>query len=143
SALPPPALTFSLLSAPASATLIKNNSNNAIFNWRPLVSNANATNLIILKVADNAIPSLSATQSFQIVVNPLAFPLLTAPILNNGQASLSVTGQQGPDYTLWASTNLVNWQVIQTSNSPPIPVTFVDTNFAMYPERFYRIQIGP
>jgi hypothetical protein len=50
----------------------------------------------------------------------------------------------GPDYTLWASTNLTSWQVLFTSNSPSTnPVTLVDTNFSAYPIRFYRIQLGP
>jgi hypothetical protein len=37
----------------------------------------------------------------------------------------------------------MSWQLLFTSNSPVIPVTLVDTNFNIYPIRFYRIQIGP
>lgn len=143
SATPPPVLTFSLLNAPAAATLTKNNSNSAVLNWRPHIVDANTTNVIMLKVADSAVPSLSATQTFQVVVNPLTLPSLTAPILDNGQVTLSATGQIGPDYTLWGSTDLMNWVILQTSNSPSIPVMFADTNAALYPERFYRVQIGP
>ncbi|MGD0251476.1 MAG: hypothetical protein ABSC01_02135 [Verrucomicrobiota bacterium] len=56
---------------------------------------------------------------------------------------MTATGTVGPDYTLWASTNLVDWQALLTSNSPALPVSLVDTNFNLYPTRFYRIQIGP
>src|SRR5262249_31891096 len=75
---PPPVLTFGLLSAPANATLVKINSTNAAFNWRPSVSNANTANQIKLKVSDNAGSGLSATQSFQVTVNPLALPSLSS-----------------------------------------------------------------
>jgi hypothetical protein len=143
SASPSPVLTFSLLNAPANATLLKNNSNNAVLNWRPLVSDANTTNIIKLKVADNAVPSLSATQSVQIVVNPLTLPTLASSHLSNGQFSLSVTSQVGPDYALQASSNLIDWTTVWTTNSPAMPFSWSDTNTGVYPERFYRLQVGP
>jgi hypothetical protein len=63
--------------------------------------------------------------------------------MSGGRVSLVATGAMGPDYTLWASTNLTSWQVLFTSNSPVTPVTLVDTNFNAHPVRFYRIQLGP
>jgi len=138
---PPQTLTFSLLSAPNNATLTPLNNTNAVFNWRPLVSQANTTNPITVKVADSA--SLSATNSYTVTVNPLAQPVVSSISVSGGQVSLVATGAVGPDYTLWASTNLTNWQVLFTSNSPVTPVTLVDTNFNAHPVRFYRIQLGP
>jgi hypothetical protein len=44
---------------------------------------------------------------------------------------------------LWASTNLVDWQVVATTNSPVPPVTWIDTNYSAYSVRFYRVQFGP
>jgi beta-galactosidase len=140
---PPPVLTFNLLSAPANATLIKISSTNAAFNWRPLVSNANITNPVTLKVADNGSPSLSATQSFQVIVNPLTLPSFTAPAWSNGQFSLSVAGQPGPDYAMQATTNLIDWTTLWTTNSPPTPFSWMDTNAGAYPSRFYRLVVGP
>ena len=136
-------LTFSLLNAPTNATLTPLNNTNAVFTWRPLVSQASTTNTITLKVADNGTPNLSATNSFTVKVNPLAQPVVSSISVSGGQVSLVATGAVGPDYTLWASTNLTNWQVLFTSNSPVTPVTLVDTNFNAYPVRFYRIQLGP
>jgi hypothetical protein len=44
-------------------------------------------------------------------------------------------------YVLEASTNLVNWSAIQTNNSDGSGVYFfVDPNFGLFPERFYRVQ---
>jgi glucuronoarabinoxylan endo-1,4-beta-xylanase len=139
---PPQTLTFSLLSAPNNATLTPLNNTNAVFTWRPLVSQANTTNPITVKVADGT-PGLSATNSYTIKVNPLAQPTVSSISVSGGQVSLVATGAVGPDYTLWASTNLTSWQVLFTSNSPVTPVTLVDTNFNTNPVRFYRIQLGP
>ena len=140
---PPQTLTFSLLNAPTNATLTPLNNTNAVFTCRPLVSQANTTNTITVKVADNGTPSLSATNSYMIKVNPLAQPTISSISVSGGQVSLMATGAVGPDYTLWASTNLTSWQVLFTSNSPVTPVTLVDTNFNTNPVRFYRIQLGP
>jgi glucuronoarabinoxylan endo-1,4-beta-xylanase len=139
---PPQTLTFSLLGAPTNATLTPLNNTNAVFTWRPLVSQANTTNPITVKVADGT-PGLSATNSYTIKVNPLAQPTVSSISVLGGQVSLVATGAVGPDYTLWASTNLTSWQVLFTSNSPVTPVTLVDTNFNAHPVRFYRIQLGP
>jgi beta-galactosidase len=142
---PPSVLAFSLLSAPVNATLIKINSTNAAFNWRPQVSDANTTNLVTLKVADNAVPGLGATQTFQVLVNPLTSPTLTTAVWTNGSFSLSVTGQIGPDYAVQGVTNLSssNWTTLWTTNSPPIPFSWMDTNAGAYPVRFYRLLVGP
>ena len=138
---PTPTLNFNLLSAPTNATLVPLNNTNAVFTWRPLVSQANTTNLVTVQVVDSG--SLSATNNFNVTINPLVQPAVSSINVSGGQVSLVATGALGPDYTLWASTNLMSWQVLLTSNSPGIPVTLVDTNFNTYPIRFYRIQIGP
>jgi glucuronoarabinoxylan endo-1,4-beta-xylanase len=141
--LPAQILTFALLSAPTNAALAQLNNTNAVFTWRPLVGQASTTNLVKVQVSDSGSPVLSATNSFMVVVNPLVLPAISTITVSGGQAVLTATGTVGPDYTLWASTNLVNWQALMTSNSPALPVSLVDTNFNAYPQRFYRIQIGP
>ena len=66
---PPQTLTFALLAGATNATL---NTNSGAFSFRPLVTQANSTNNFTLQVSDNGTPSLSATQSFSVVVNPLS-----------------------------------------------------------------------
>ena len=75
-------------------------------------------------------------------VNAVTNPVIGSVNVSPGQVSLTVNGPQGPDYTLWTSTNLLNWQTLFTTNSPPIPFTVMDTNSAD-PSRFYKFQIGP
>lgn len=68
--VPPLALTFSLLNGPTNATLTTLNATNALFSWTPLQSQAGTTNLITIIVTDNGAPSQSATNSFNVIVNP-------------------------------------------------------------------------
>jgi glucuronoarabinoxylan endo-1,4-beta-xylanase len=140
---PPQTLTFTLAAAPTNASLVQLDNNHALFSWRPLVAQDRTTNVVKVKVSDSGAPPLTATNSFTITVNPLAPPVISVITFSPTQAVLVVTGAPGPDFTLWASTNLTNWQLLQTSNSPPIPVILVDTNVGPYPSRFYRVQIGP
>ncbi|HLX69201.1 MAG TPA: hypothetical protein VKV04_06195 [Verrucomicrobiae bacterium] len=141
--VPPLNLTFSLLSGPTNATLTTDGSGtNGIFSWRPPVNRANTTNPVSVQVTDSGTPNLSATNNFNVIVNPLNLPALGPVTLSNGQVNLVVNGDQGPDYTLLTSTDLINWQALFTTNSPPMPLTLVDTN-AGAATRFYRLQLGP
>ncbi len=136
---PPQTLTFSLLGAPANATI---DTNSGVFTWRPLVTQANTTNPVTIEVSDNGIPSLSATQTFTVTVNPLTEPGVTLSMVG-GQLHLTVAGEVGPDYAVQASTNLTGWQTIFTTNSPPTPFDWTDPNPGTFPVRFYRVVIGP
>ncbi len=138
--VPPQILTFALLTAPAGAAL---DSVTGIFTWRAPVSSAGTTTPVTLTVIDNGSPSLSATQSFNVIVNPVAQPTASAPSYANGQFSLTVSGDTGPDYILQSSTNLIDWQSLLTNSSPAVPFTFTDTNAAAVPTQFYRVLLGP
>ena len=136
---PPPTLTFSLLSAPTNATL---NAATGAFSWRPLVTQANTTNPISLEVTASGTPSLSATQSFSIIVNSLTLPSLASVSFSNSLFTMQISGQTGPDYEIQTSTNLTQWSADFTTNSPAMPFSWQDipaTNSA----RFYRVVVGP
>jgi hypothetical protein len=139
--LPPQTLTFGGANIfPANATI---NASSGVFSWRPLVSQANTTNAIQIKVTDSGQPNLSATNSFNVIVNPISSPVLSSISLSGGQIDLLVNGPLGPDYTLLTSTNLTDWRPVLTVLSPTPPVTLVDTNYPNDPVRFYRVQLGP
>jgi autotransporter-associated beta strand protein len=138
--VPPQTLAFALLSAPSGATL---DSVTGIFTWRATASSEGTTIPVSLTVSDNGSPSLSATQSFNVIVNPVTQPTASAPGYANGQFSLTVSGDTGPDYILQSSTDLVNWQSLLTNSSPAVPFTFTDTNAAAVPTQFYRVLLGP
>jgi hypothetical protein len=139
--LPAQLLTFSAGNTlPANATV---NSSSGVFSWRPLVSQANTTNLIQIKVTDSGQPNLSATNSFKVIVNPIAPPVMSSITVNGGEIDLLLDGPSGPDYSLLTSTNLIDWQSVLTVTSPVPPITFVDTNYPQVPARFYRARLGP
>jgi hypothetical protein len=119
------------------------NNMNAIFNWRPPVTQADTTNAFTITVADDGTPNLSATRSFTITVNLLTPPSASSAVWSNGQFVLQVTNNMvGPDYAVEASTNLFDWNTLWTTNSPAMPFRWVDANAGAPPVRFYRIQAG-
>jgi hypothetical protein len=136
---PAQSLTFTLLNAPTNATL---NPTSGAFEWRPPVSQADTTNFISLKVADNGSPPMSATQSFVVAVNPLPQPSVTAATLSGVQFTLQVNGQSGPDYAVQVSSNLLVWSTVFITNSPPMPFQWTDMN-SPSSVQFYRIKAGP
>jgi len=141
---PPQSLTFSLPNGPAGATLTALNVTNALFSWRPLVSQASTTNTVEVVVTDNGSPHLSATNNFTVTVNPLTNPVVGSVTVSGGQVNLPVSGPQGPDYTLLTTTNLAGgWQAVYTISSTNSSVTqMMDTN-GTDPTRYYRLELGP
>ncbi len=141
--LPLQTLSFSLISAPAGATI---NPGTGVILWRPAAVQADATNLFTVRVGDNGAPSLSATQSFWVTVRPLAKPRLDALRLTDGGLALRVSGDYGPDYALQLSTNLSQpaaWVTVFTVNAPTLPFTWPVPPATNVPLRFYRIVLAP
>ncbi len=136
--LPWQALTYSLIQGPVGSEL---NPQTGVFTWRPTMAQAGTTNAVSIRVADNGAPSLSATQSFSVIVNPNLPPQLTPTFADDGQFSIHVDGIEGPDYTVETSTNLVDWTILFSTNSPALPFDWSDT--VSDPARFYRVLIGP
>ncbi len=132
-------LTFNLLAGPTNATL---DSFTGIFTWRPLVTQADAANSIIVQAIDTEWPNLSATQNFTVTVHPFAVPEMTVPVFTNGEFSFSINGQTGPDYAVQVSTNLLDWMTVLATNSPILPFNWTDPDTNAYSMRFYRIVVG-
>jgi len=136
--VPPQTLTFSQIAGPGSLDPVT-----GIFTWRPPVASSGSSNNIAVVVTDNGSPNLSATNNFAVIVNPVASPISSAATLANGQFSMTVNGDLGPDYIVQTSTDLLNWQSIFTNHSPAVPFTFTDTNAPSDSWLFYRIQLAP
>jgi len=76
-------------------------------------------------------------------VNPLGSVTVSTITAGAGQVGLLVDGPFGPDYMLLGSTNLINWSVLITTNSPVLPVMLNAGGLSINSEGYYRIQIGP
>jgi autotransporter-associated beta strand protein len=133
-------LTYSMPIAPTNATL---NSANGIFNWRPLIAQANSTNLFRFVVTDNGTPSLGATQTFSVTVRPVTLPVASSVTMTSGQFQMLVSGAVGPDYTMQASTNLMTWTNLFTTNPAVLPFNWSDATTTNFNQRFYRVLLGP
>jgi hypothetical protein len=132
-------LTFSLPMGPTNATL---GTVSGVLNWRPLVTQANSTNPFSVVVTDNGSSNLSATQNFNVVVNPLALPNVVSSGISAGQFNFSVNGQVGPDYAVQGSSNLVNWDTLLITNPSAMPFIW-SINTGSQPAQYYRIKVGP
>lgn len=137
---PAQSLTYGLITPPSGAAI---NSSNGIFSWRPLIAQAGAIYPVNVTVTDNGTPSLAATQSFSVTVNPPATPGISAPTMSQGKFRMTIAGDFGPDYSVLGSTNLLNWTLLQTTNSPALPYLFIDGGSSNYQQRFYRVLLGP
>jgi hypothetical protein len=137
---PPQLLTFSL-SAPAVGATI--NSSNGLFSWRPGIAQRGTTNLFTVVVSNNGLPSLGASQSFTASVQAPARPAFGTASVVGGNFQTWVSGDAGPDYSVYGSINLINWQLILTTNPVTLPFLFVDRSASNASKQFYQIQLGP
>jgi hypothetical protein len=132
-------LTWSLLTNPPGVTL----TSNGIFSCCPTMAQSPSTNPVLLRVSDNGVPSLSATQSFAVSVNRPVTPQMASATMTNGLFAFEVMGDFGPDYTVLMSPDLTNWTALSTNSSPPMPFLWFDPESGTDAMRFYRIKLGP
>jgi hyaluronate lyase len=137
---PPQKLSFQLLQAPAGVSL---DADTGAFLWRPLIAQAGSSNHVQISVTDDGIPSLSATQSFAVLVRPAEPPAVGAAEWSEGRLVFSIDGQLGPDYQIEASSDLIHWTLVFTTNSPSMPFQFEDAEAGSFAERFYRVRLAP
>jgi uncharacterized repeat protein (TIGR03806 family) len=137
---PPQLLTYSLINPPIGAAI---DASNGIFGWRPAIAQSATTNLLSVRVSDNGTPSQSATQSFLVTVMRPVAPGLYGATITTGRFELLISGDSGPDYTVQVSTNLLNWSSLWTTSPSVAPFWFNDPAAGNYPQRYYRVLLGP
>jgi uncharacterized repeat protein (TIGR01451 family) len=94
-------------------------------------------------IASAATPDPNPADNSAIAVVTTVVPapaVLSSASVSGGVFHLTVTGTSGINYTVQASTNLVNWLPIYTNVSP---FSFTDSHASNYPTRFYRTVGGP
>ncbi|MEJ0089847.1 MAG: sugar-binding domain-containing protein [Limisphaerales bacterium] len=139
--VPPQTLTWSLAAQPAGATI---NATNGLIKWRPVISQSPSTNLFSVTVTDNGTPAMSATQSFSVVVLHPITPTFSSPAVVTGKFQFAINGSAGPDYSIYATTNLSSdWQLLLTTNPVALPFQFADPALLDFQQRYYRVLLGP
>jgi len=76
-----------------------------------------------------------STFSNEAVFSTATTATLSSAVHTAGQFSFTVAGSSGSQYVVQASSNLIDWQSIQTNT---VPFTFVDGQAGAYAQRFYR-----
>jgi len=79
--------------------------------------------------------SVAAKASFTIRP-PVVFG--TPGFLSNGSFQLQLSGVEGKNYILQATTNLFDWTSLGTNFAPSNSFYFLDSSASNYPQRFYR-----
>ncbi len=131
------AFTFTV-TPPAGATI---NPTNGLFTWTPDATQSPGTNTIFITVTDSGSPPKINTKSFVATVLDLR---VSPPTVTSNGVTISWTAILGQTYRLQYKTNLTDsaWvdlstDVIATNGTMNI------SDPAIYPQRFYRLQLLP
>ena len=138
-------LGYALVSGPAGCSV---NPSTGTFTWRPTIAQSGVTYPVAIRATESGTGGLNSTLNFQATVNSATAPQVsTSWIPGDGQSSpqvqLSMNGQLGPDYLVWASEDLMNWVNLGTATPTTFPFVWTDANASQYPKRFYQIRLGP
>lgn len=111
------------------------------------ISNATGSTLTLSNVAAaqagnysvnvSSAGSLTSSSAATLTVYATASAILNSSALSAGQFAVGVSGVPGYKYVVMASTDLKNWNPLQTNLAP---FNFVDANAAQFNQRFYRTE---
>ena len=108
--LPPNDLTFAMVAGPSGAVL---DPSSGVLTWTPTQQYVSTTNIIIVRVTDNGVPSASDTKAFAVAVvfRPRLLNIFESP---DGQFTLEWQVQSGRAYRLQFSDSLsdTNWTTL-------------------------------
>lgn len=86
--------------------------------------------------AVGSVTSINAPVTVLGIVAPLTLSIASADRAIG--CGLQLSGPQGSNYVIEASTDLVNWVPISTNAAPSGSVSYMDTDATNHPVRFYR-----
>ena len=134
-------LTYQLTNSPATATI----SSNGIITWTPASA---GTNTITTIVTDNGQPPLSATNSFQVVVNPASTnnpPNIQSIVASGGNLVLTWSAVSGDNYQVQYKTNITDasWTPIVPNLTASGSTLSLTNAIGSAPQQFFRIVLVP
>jgi hypothetical protein len=142
--IPTPILTYSLLSAPTNAVI----DSGGVITWTPTSAQTPSVNEFTTVVTDDFVPSLSATNTFTVYVQPTPSglePIIHSLSLSDGVATLSWSALSNRTYRLQYKDALenTNW----TDVAPDVVAsgsTASGTNvIGSATQRLYRVMLLP
>jgi hypothetical protein len=115
-----------------------------LITWTPTDALANTTNAVTVSVADNGSPSLSDTNSFNVIV--VSRPIIQSISLASGNKTLTWSAIAGKSYRVQykLDLNLTNWSDLAGDvTAVGTNAMKVDTTVSGTTKRFYRVQVLP
>jgi hypothetical protein len=112
-----------------------------LLSWEPAADDAGMTHTVSIRVTDDGTPALEGTTSFSVIVEPLVPVQLTGLRLDDVGFHLQATGDPGLPYTLEASTDLEQWDTVQTITPDSATFEFTDPDAVFLPRRYYRVLV--
>ena len=105
--------------------------------------------LTLTPASDYAIAVRSATNATPSDLSDLPFSIIDAPVLDassisrlpGGQLQMALTVPGAVQATVLGSTNLVNWEVLQTVPLTSGSAVFTDDTATNFPTRFYQLRV--
>jgi hypothetical protein len=129
-------LTFGLVSGPSGLTV----AGTGQVQWTPAEAQGPSTNTVTVKVTDDGLPPLSATNSFSVVVRAQPRLELKAIGLVDGVFTMIANGVAGRTFTLQVSADLNSWTDFVTTNSVGATLTLEDRAARLASRKFYRLK---
>lgn len=118
-----------------------------LVNWIVLTTNTVPFNFVDTNASHfsrrfyRAVPAQYAAATSTATTTPSPAPTITASSVNAaGHFGFMVSGISGYKYVVKASTDLVNWTILEIKAAP---FNFVDTNSVKYSRRYYRAVYFP
>jgi hypothetical protein len=142
--LPPNTLTFELASGPDGLTV----SSGGLISWTPTEAQGPSTNTVTVRVFDDGVPSLSATNSFVVAVRSATNappPVIQSISVSNGIVTITWSAVAGRNYMLerkndWDGTN---WSEVLPAASAIGPTATATDAVGDAVQRFYRVVLQP
>ncbi len=139
--VPSNVVTYSLVTSPEGASITGQGG----FSWTPIANQAATTNLVRVRVSDNGSPSLSSTNSFFIVVNPLGVEKiqLQKPSYVSGYTKLYFNAQAGQPYRIdYAPLTNAPWSELKSVAAPLVTTNVVVNDLVYDTNRIYRLVLA-
>jgi pectin methylesterase-like acyl-CoA thioesterase len=106
-----------------------------------VITNAQAVSAGVYTCLVSNLAGTVASSNASLTVNPLTPPVLGSISWSNGLFRFAVSGPAALLYAVEASTNLLNWQTVFTTNSGSGSFNWQDALAAGFPARFYRVSV--
>jgi hypothetical protein len=137
-------LAYVLSIAPTNAII----DTNGVISWTPHSAQGGTTNLFITVVTDNGVPPLSATNSFEVIVNPAPVippPVIQSIVVSNGVATVTWSSVSNGIYRLQCVGGLsdANWTDILPDVQATGPAAGATNSTGNAVQQFYRIMVVP